>query len=232
MLIFSLYHLITDNFPSEMRNPLSAIVQCVDWIGTSLTEFEDDANNVVIPREMIDGYVDAAQTIFLCAQHQKRIIDDVLTLSKLDSDLLLITPVEVQPISVIQSSLKIFDSELQKSDTELRFCVEASYTDLAVDWVKLDPSRVLQVLINLTTNAIKFTQSETKREICISIGASIDQPQSGNGIEYLPRSSNRKDMSLGTAWGSGDEVYLHIEVSDSGRGLVSQSPLQPFICCY
>ena len=40
MLIFSLHHLITDNFPSEMRNPLSAIVQCADWIGTSLTEFE------------------------------------------------------------------------------------------------------------------------------------------------------------------------------------------------
>jgi len=81
-----------------MRNPLSAIIQCGDWIGTSLSEFGGESQNVTIPRELVDGYVDAAQTIVLCAQHQKRIIDDILTLSKLDSDLLFVTPVEVQPI--------------------------------------------------------------------------------------------------------------------------------------
>jgi CheY-like chemotaxis protein len=204
---------------SEMRNPLSAIIQCADWIGTSLSEFGGESQNVTIPRELVDGYVDAAQTIVLCAQHQKRIIDDILTLSKLDSDLLFVTPVEVQPISVIQIALKMFDSELQKSDMELRFHVDPSYSNLAVDWVRLDPSRLLQVLINLTTNAIKFTQTEIKRKISISIGASIEPPLGRNGIEYLPRSSNRKDLSLGTAWGTGEMVYLYVEVEDTGRGL-------------
>lgn len=85
------------------------------------------------------GYVDAAQTIVLCAQHQKRIIDDILTLSKLDSDLLFVTPVEVQPISVIRIALKMFDSELQKSDVELRFHVDPSYSNLAVDWLDSTP---------------------------------------------------------------------------------------------
>lgn len=202
-----------------MRNPLSAIVQCADWIGISLSEFGGETQNGTIPRELVDGYADAAQTIVLCAQHQKRIIDDILTLSKLDSDLLLITPIEVQPVSVIQIALKIFDSELQESDIELRFRVDPSYSSLAVDWVKLDPSRLLQVLINLTTNAIKFTQTESKRKIIISIGASSEQPLGRNGIQYLPRSSNRKDLSLGTAWGSGEMVYLYVEVEDSGRGL-------------
>ncbi|KAE9366560.1 putative histidine kinase M3YPp [Stipitochalara longipes BDJ] len=203
----------------EMRNPLSAIIQCGDWIGTSLSEFGGESQNVTIPRELVDGYVDAAQTIALCAQHQKRIIDDILTLSKLDSDLLFVTPVEVQPISVIRMALKMFDSELQKSDMELRFHVDPSYSNLAVDWVRLDPSRLLQVLINLTTNAIKFTQTETKRRISISIGASTEPPPGRNGIEYLPRSSNRKDLSLGTAWGTGEMVYLYIQVEDTGRGL-------------
>jgi CheY-like chemotaxis protein len=202
-----------------MRNPLSAIIQCADWVGTSVSEFGGETQNVTIPRELVDGYADAAQTIVLCAQHQKRIIDDILTLSKLDSDLLLITPIEVQPVSVIQVALKMFDSELQKSDMELRFRVDPSYSSLAVDWVKLDPSRLLQVLINLTTNAIKFTQPESKREINVRIGASNEQPLGRNGIEYLPRSSNRKDLSLGTGWGSGEMVYLYVEVEDSGRGL-------------
>jgi signal transduction histidine kinase/DNA-binding NarL/FixJ family response regulator len=203
----------------EMRNPLSAIIQCADWIGTSLAEYDRESKNVTVPREMTDGYTDAAQTIVLCAQHQKRIIDDILTLSKLDSDLLLITPVEVRPVAVIQNALKMFDSELHKSDMELRFHVDHSYTDLNVDWVKLDPSRLLQVLINLTTNAIKFTQTEAKRKISISISASTNQPIVRNGIEYLPRSTSRNDMSLGSAWGSGEIVYLVIEVEDTGRGL-------------
>jgi len=203
----------------EMRNPLSAIIQCADWIGTSSSEFDGDTKNATIPREIVDGYDDAARTIVLCAQHQKRIIDDILTLSKLDSDLLLITPVEVQPISVVQNALKMFDSELQKSDIELRFRVDPSYSKLNVDWVTLDPSRLLQVLINLTTNAIKFTQSESKRKIIISLGACNEQPSAKNGIEYLPRSDSRKDMSLGSAWGSGEMVYLYVEVEDTGRGL-------------
>jgi CheY-like chemotaxis protein len=202
-----------------MRNPLSAIIQSADWICTSLAEFDGNTKNVTIPREVIDGYSDAAQTIVLCSQHQKRIIDDILTLSKLDSDLLLITPVEAQPISVIKSALKIFDSELQKSDMELRFNVDPSYEEHQIDWLKLDPSRLLQVLINLTTNAIKFTQTETKRKIKISVGASTKEPTDVMGMNYLPRGSTRKDMSLGNAWGTGEMVFLSIQVEDTGRGL-------------
>jgi signal transduction histidine kinase/DNA-binding NarL/FixJ family response regulator len=203
----------------EMRNPLSAIIQCADLISTSLTEFDAGLKDLTIPREIVDSHIDAAQTIILCAQHQRRIIDDILTLSKLDSDLLLITPIEVQPVSVIESALKMFGADLQKADIQLRLRIEQSYVDLTVDWVKLDPSRMLQVFINLLTNAIKFTQPEPKREIAISIGASLDRPAVRHGVEYLPRGTARKDLSAGAAWGSGEEVYLYIEVQDSGRGL-------------
>ncbi|KAH6720725.1 putative histidine kinase M3YPp [Leptodontidium sp. MPI-SDFR-AT-0119] len=203
----------------EMRNPLSAIVQCADWISTSLSEFDCDQNEVIIPRDVMDGYADATETIVLCAQHQKRIIDDVLTLSKLDSDLLIITPIDVQPISTIQASLKMFDVEVQNNDIDLRFQVDDSYSQLAVDWVKLDPSRLLQVLINLVTNAIKFTTTESRRRIVIKLGASHEPPPTSSSIEYLPRTTNRRDMTRGSAWGTGEHVYLHVEVQDSGRGL-------------
>jgi signal transduction histidine kinase/DNA-binding NarL/FixJ family response regulator len=212
----------------EMRNPLSAIIQCADMISTSLAEFNVGSKDLTIPREVVDSDVDAAQTIILCAQHQKRIIDDILTLSKLDSDLLLITPVEVRPISVIESALKIFDGELQKADVDLRFRVESSYTELAVDWVKLDPSRMLQVFINLLTNAIKFTQSEPQRQIVISIDASLDNPAVRNSVKYLPRALARKDLSSGSDWGSGQEVFLYVEVQDSGRGLTDQERMALF----
>lgn len=203
----------------EIRNPLSAIVQCADWIGSSLSEFQSVTKDVTIPKELVDSMADAAQTVVLCAQHQKRIIDDILTLSKLDSNLLLITPVNVQPAQVIENTLRMFDGELQKSDVELRFRIEPSYRELGVDWVRLDPSRLLQVLINLTTNAIKFTQSEKTRKIVIKLGASLVRPTQRNGLTFLPRHPRSDDATISPDWGPGELLYLIVEVCDTGRGL-------------
>ena len=57
--------------------------------------------------EVAEDIVDAAQTIILCAQHQKRIVDDILTLSKLDASLLVIAPDKVQPEVLINKALKM-----------------------------------------------------------------------------------------------------------------------------
>lgn len=73
----------------EMRNPLSAILQCADEISTILGEFRSSGSQIIAPGIVADS-IDAAQTIALCAQHQKRIVDDVLTLSKLDSAMLMV----------------------------------------------------------------------------------------------------------------------------------------------
>ena len=73
----------------EMRNPLSAILQCADEISTILSDFRTSGLREIPPRLLTDS-IDAAQTIALCAQHQKRIVDDVLTLSKLDSAMLMV----------------------------------------------------------------------------------------------------------------------------------------------
>jgi signal transduction histidine kinase len=83
----------------------------------------------------------------LCAQHQKTIVDDVLTLSKLDSQMLMVTPVDVQPIVVVQRALKMFENEIQNADIEMSFIVDESLNRLNIDWVRVDPQRVLQVRI-------------------------------------------------------------------------------------
>jgi hypothetical protein len=68
---------------------LSAILQCADEISTTLSNFKATGSHTIADTIVTDS-IDAAQTIALCAQHQKRIVDDVLTLSKLDSAMLMV----------------------------------------------------------------------------------------------------------------------------------------------
>ena len=206
----------------EMRNPLSAILQCADEISTTLTEFRTNHSSLQrVVDDLMDDSVDAAQTIALCAQHQKRIVDDILTLSKLDSALLLVEPTDVMPITVAQRALKMFDGEVHKADIHLDFKVDESLERLKVEWVKLDPSRLLQVLINLTTNAIKFTTTQEKRIITVTVGASLEQPSKNesNHVSYFPSRAKRKDLTTSPEWGNGENVYIHFAVQDTGRGL-------------
>ncbi|KAL2051492.1 hypothetical protein ABVK25_008154 [Lepraria finkii] len=204
----------------EMRNPLSAILQCADEITTSLTDLQVDGFPQGATAELVKNAIDASGIIALCAQHQKRIVDDILTLSKLDSALLLVTPCDVQPMTVVQRALKMFDGEVHTADIKLNFQVDSSIQKFGIEWVRLDPSRLLQVLINLTTNAIKFTTTQEKRVINVTLAASLERPnKEGNIVSYFPTRSKRKDLTKSPDWGTGNKVYLHFAVQDTGRGL-------------
>ncbi|KAF2107560.1 hypothetical protein BDV96DRAFT_506029 [Lophiotrema nucula] len=204
----------------EMRNPLSAILQCADEISTILSDFKTSGVTAIPPGILTDS-IDAAQTIALCAQHQKRIVDDVLTLSKLDSAMLMVTPVDAQPMQVVQRALKMFEGEVQTAGIQMEFVVDDSFEKLMIDWVKLDPSRVLQVLINLTTNAIKFTTTESTRTIRVVISASTQKFSARKEpvVSFFPSRSKRVDQTLGPEWGDGEELYIQFAVQDTGRGL-------------
>ena len=204
----------------ELRNPLSAIIQCADGIVSSLTVLQNDSTTP--SKDLLNDTIDAAQTITVCSMHQKRIIDDVLTLSKLDADLLLITPTDVQPLQFLQHALKMFEGELQANNIKMKLIVEKSYCDLRVVWVRLDSSRLLQILINLLTNAIKFTATEAKRNITITLRASKSRPPPYD-VHYLPTKANLDDFELGPEWGEGEKLFLYFAVKDSGVGL---SPME------
>ncbi|KAF2868617.1 hypothetical protein BDV95DRAFT_500358 [Massariosphaeria phaeospora] len=207
----------------EMRNPLSAILQCADEISSILSDFKNSGVAKIPPNIVLES-IDAAQTIALCAQHQKRIVDDVLTLSKLDSAMLMVTPVDAQPLQVVQRALKMFEGEVQTTGIQMDLVLSNSYKMLNIDWVKLDPSRVLQVLINLTTNAIKFTTTETHRTIRVILSASYERPSASRSpmVNFFPSRSKLVDKTLGSDWGKGEELFLQFAVQDTGCGLTDE----------
>ncbi|KIW31005.1 uncharacterized protein PV07_02690 [Cladophialophora immunda] len=211
-----------DTTSHEMRNPLSAILQCADSITGSLSEMRDANGLTKAQQEILDLTIDSAQTITLCAQHQKRIVDDVLTLSKLDSAMMAVTPVDTRPIAVVHKVLKMFDAELKTADIRLDLMIDSSFTALQIDWVRIDPHRLSQVLINLMTNAVKFTATQENRVIRMHIAASGEKPSQEDKwrLTYIPsRTSKDKDVTAAAEWGLGEMVYLHFAVQDTGRGL-------------
>jgi signal transduction histidine kinase len=146
----------------ELRNPLSAVVQCADSVIATLSQLNPQQLNakqeeVLKVKEQIMNCVDSLQTIISCSLHQKRVIDDVLTLSKLDSNLILITPMRVQPAVVVSEALKMFDVECSQMQISLKF--QEDETMKGFEWVMLDPSRLLQVLINLLSVPPYYTCS-------------------------------------------------------------------------
>lgn len=142
-----------------MRNPLSAIIQCADGINLTLQDARNVATSkvqTVLTTEDVDSILDLAQTITLCGQHQTRIVNDILTLSKLDASLLTVSMVAVDPISTLEHALKLHQQELRNAKIDSQLCVEDDFKALGIERAFLDPSRLLQVLINLITNAIKL----------------------------------------------------------------------------
>ncbi|KAL3426487.1 hsp90-like protein [Phlyctema vagabunda] len=215
----------------EMRNPLSAIFQCADIIASCLA----DQRLSKVPREtlaeIVASNIDAAKTILMCASHQKRIVDDVLMLSKLEYMLLTISPSPVQPSQLVESVMRMFESDLLAHDITFRTTIGTSSNLENVDWILCDPSRVTQILINLLTNAIKFTKTEKKREITIRFGANSANPKnnSSKAIHWCPRQNTEADKFLDTPeWGNGEALYFSCAISDTGVGMTDDEITRVF----
>lgn len=216
----------------EMRNPLNAMLLCAQDLFDTLQKATHNDDAYIFTAETLSHSIESVETIIYCGRHQKRIIDDVLTLSKLDAKLLQINPIEVEPISMVQDTLRLFDSEVRAQGIDVRLEIGEPMRSLGVVNVMLDPSRIVQILVNFIANAIKFTKTEVTRQMLISISASAGVPSASelasSRIQLIPNGGLFQDPTWGSNWGDGDPLYLQFVVRDTGPGISSADMMRLF----
>jgi signal transduction histidine kinase/CheY-like chemotaxis protein len=207
-----------DMISHEIRNPLSAVLHCAE----NVLEVANNPDSK-LGDEARTELVEAAETVQLCVAHQRSIVDEVLSFSKLDASLLTLSPKAVQPKTQFINTLKMFQPEMRKRSINFEFKVDYSYEDFHVGWVNADIVRMAQVLVNLVTNAIKFTAKKNgKREITVAIGASIERPTSypPNVVFFgTDEKSYKMDGTNTTEWGNGEALHIMVAVIDTGIGI-------------
>lgn len=224
----------------EIRNPLTVIMHCGDAVLESLTRIRDLAAHVREPTSVsaltepaaalsetesaIDDAIDYTEIIVGSALHQKSIVDDILTMSKLDSDLLTVTPVTIDPIDIVHNTLRMFEVQARQQSIALNMVVAPSFKSLGVRYLDLDPSRLKQILINLLTNALKFTRSSDVRQVTVSVAASFSRPTDEVcSVSFVPRTEVKTTEPSGVASKpQGVSVFLIFEVRDTGEGLTKE----------
>lgn len=231
-----------DMISHEIRNPLSAVLhcgeeivdsikQCLLVLGKSSMLASSTASSDKV-EELLANSMESASTILYCVQHQKQIVDDVLTLSKLDSELLVVSPVPVKLADLLQSAVKIFEPELRISNITFSLEDDESVALNRVDWILLDPNRFLQILINLITNAIKFTKVCETRKIIVRTSAHTEEPTHSGDLQYVPKrygSPNREQSSAQNSDGTAaNRIFLRVSVSDTGKGLTREEKSRLF----
>ncbi|GAA6041500.1 hypothetical protein JCM8097_001909 [Rhodosporidiobolus ruineniae] len=205
----------------ELRNPLSGVWQNAEVVAASLDKYVDLLDDLrdgrVLPQEELEALynemqenVEAVESILLCAAHQGRIADDILNVSKLHMGLLSINPVPFELVPRMSEVLRVFEVECSQKHIALKLHADSSVERLRAHWVKADPSRLHQILLNFLTNSIKYTADAPSRRIVVHITAFDSQPPLR---PHALRVSQPEPVQLD------DVVWIAISVEDSGRGL-------------
>lgn len=105
-----------------MRSQFTAILQSMDEALNFIADFR--AENVSL-EATLDCRADTANTTTFCSGHKKRIMDDILALSKLDFHFLVVSSVSG---AVAEKTLETLESELASRDKLLEEALYFGYS--------------------------------------------------------------------------------------------------------
>ncbi len=133
------------NMSHEIRTPMNGVLGMADLLfDTDLTDTQEE-------------YV---ETIHTCGTSLMTILNDILDFSKIESGHLIIENISFNPALVADEAASVLRAQALRKGIEI--VVKADEVDIVMG----DPTRIRQVLLNLITNAVKFTD---KGSVLVSV---------------------------------------------------------------
>lgn len=163
------------NMSHEIRTPLNAVLGMTEL---ALHNTDNDKKNQYLRRVM-----EAGNSLL-------SVINDILDFSKIEARKLTLENVDFDLYATMETAMDIHRLQTTDKGLGLSFNIEENVPH----YLKGDPYRLKQVLINLVSNAVKFTE-EGGVDIAISLVSGPDDPQVG------------------------DQVVLDFAVTDTGIGI-------------
>ncbi len=144
------------NMSHEIRTPLNGIIGFTELLKNSdLSDEEKEFVDVI--EKSSDNLLD--------------IINNILDLSKIESDKVEIEEILFSPIDEFEHAVEVFGAKAAEKNIKLCFYMDPSLNN----YLSGDPTKIKEVLVNLLSNAIKFTPIDGEIDVEIKRVSEVDE---------------------------------------------------------